>query len=193
MRLSASPARHPASSTSITRRLTFPMRSTLLAATGASWKGSRHWSTTRASSWKAQRLSLTANVVTTAIRLRLQLRAHSSKPRRNCSPAEEKQVALIERQFELGGWRDCYRNHAAHARSSRRVPCCRPWNVKLSQTRHQLAVLSGRLPSERGAARVRSRRYHPAAGASGEHSLIVDPAASGRAGRRGAACIKRAH
>jgi len=91
------------------------------------------------------RLSLTANVVTTAIReaqLREQLKATQE-----LLAAEEKQVALIERQFELGGVaRLAVTTQRMQVEQTRSL--LPPLERELGQTRHQLAVLSGKLPSE---------------------------------------------
>jgi NodT family efflux transporter outer membrane factor (OMF) lipoprotein len=95
--------------------------------------------------FEGARLSLTANVVTTAIReaqLRSQLKATQE-----ILAAEEKQVALIEKQFELGGvGRLTVTTQRTQVEQTRSL--LPPLERELAQTRHQLAVLSGRLPSE---------------------------------------------
>lgn len=95
--------------------------------------------------FEGARLSLTANVVTTAIR-EAQLRAQI-KATQELLAAEEKQVALIEKQFELGAVArlsvTAQRTQVEQTRSL--LP---PLERELAKTRHQLAVLSGRLPSE---------------------------------------------
>jgi NodT family efflux transporter outer membrane factor (OMF) lipoprotein len=95
--------------------------------------------------FEGARLSLTANVVTTAIR-EAQLRAQI-KATQELLAAEEKQVALIEKQFELGAVArltvTAQRTQVEQTRAL--LP---PLERELAKTRHQLAVLSGRLPSE---------------------------------------------
>jgi NodT family efflux transporter outer membrane factor (OMF) lipoprotein len=95
--------------------------------------------------FEGARLSLTANVVTTAIR-EAQLRAQL-KATQEILAAEEKQVALIEKQFELGAVArltvTAQRTQVEQTRAL--LP---PLERELAQTRHQLAFLSGRLPSE---------------------------------------------
>jgi NodT family efflux transporter outer membrane factor (OMF) lipoprotein len=91
------------------------------------------------------RLSLTANVVTTAIR-EAQLRSQL-KLRRKSSLRRKSRFALIERQFELGGvGRLTVSTQRTQVEQTRAL--LPPLERELAQTRHQLAVLSGRLPSE---------------------------------------------
>jgi NodT family efflux transporter outer membrane factor (OMF) lipoprotein len=92
-------------------------------------------------------LSLTANVVTTAIQeasLRAQLKAT-----RDVLTALTDQLNLIEKQFEFGAIARAtlltQRNQVAQAQAT--IP---PLEKALAQTRHQLSVLAGKLPSEAG-------------------------------------------
>jgi len=94
-------------------------------------------------------LALTSNLVTTAIReasLRAQLQAT-----RELLDSQEKQLAVIERQFELGASGRApvlsQRNVVAQTRAT--LP---PLEKTLAQTRHQLSVYAGKLPSEGGLA-----------------------------------------
>jgi NodT family efflux transporter outer membrane factor (OMF) lipoprotein len=92
-------------------------------------------------------LTLTANLVTTAIQegaLRGQIRAT-----REIVAAEEQQLALVERQFQLGGASrpDVLVQRAQLAQTRATLP---PLEKQLAQTRHRLAVLAGRFPGEAG-------------------------------------------
>jgi NodT family efflux transporter outer membrane factor (OMF) lipoprotein len=94
---------------------------------------------------EAAHLALTANIVTAAMTeasLRGQIRATQE-----IIEAEEKQLQLIERQYELGGASRLntliLRTQLDQSRAS--LP---PLERNLAQTRHLLAVLSGHLPSE---------------------------------------------
>ena len=92
-------------------------------------------------------LTLTANLVTTAIQegaLRGQIRAT-----REIVAAEEQQLALVERQFQLGGASrpDVLAQRAQLAQTRATLP---PLEKQLAQTRHSLAVLAGRFPGEAG-------------------------------------------
>lgn len=96
---------------------------------------------------EAAYLSLTANVVTTAIReasLRAQLKATHE-----VYDALNKQLGLIEKQFEFGAIPKAtlltQRNQVAQIAAT--IP---PLEKSLAQTRHQLSVLAGKLPSEAG-------------------------------------------
>jgi len=95
--------------------------------------------------FEGARLTLSANVVTTAI-LEAQLRAQL-KATQEILAAELKQVELIEKQYQLGG-----ASRLALATQRTQVERTRtllpPLERDLAKTRHQLAVLSGRLPSE---------------------------------------------
>jgi NodT family efflux transporter outer membrane factor (OMF) lipoprotein len=93
-------------------------------------------------------LTITSNVVTTAVKeaaLRAQIRAMQE-----IVAAQEKQLSLVERQFKLGGATRtdvlAQRSQLAQTRAS--LPAL---NKSLAQTRHQLAILIGRLPNEAGA------------------------------------------
>jgi len=96
---------------------------------------------------EATYLTLTANLVTTAIQeasLRAQLQAT-----REILSAQEQQLAVIEKQLSLGGISRLtaltQRNTVAQTRAS--IP---PLEKSLAQTRHQLSVYAGKLPSESG-------------------------------------------
>jgi len=90
-------------------------------------------------------LALTSNIVTTAVKeasLRAQIRAVQE-----IISAQEKQFGMVERQFQLGGASRsdvlAQRTQLAQTRAS--LP---PLELELGQTRHRLAVLVGKLPSE---------------------------------------------
>ncbi|MGA2330583.1 MAG: efflux transporter outer membrane subunit [Syntrophales bacterium] len=90
-------------------------------------------------------LTLTANIVTTAVKdasLRAQIGAM-----REIIEAQEKQLAVVEEQLHLGGASrsDVLAQRAQLAQTQALLP---PLEKQLAQTRHQLAVLAGRLPSE---------------------------------------------
>ncbi len=91
------------------------------------------------------RLSLTANVVTAAIR-EAQLRAQIAATQ-DILAAEEKQVQLIDKQFQLGGAaRVALTTQRGQVEQTRAL--LPPLERELAITRHQLAALSGRTPSE---------------------------------------------
>jgi len=95
--------------------------------------------------FEGARLSLTANVVTTAIR-EAQLRAQL-KATQEILAAELKQVELIEKQFQLGAVaRLTLTTQRTQVERTRTL--LPPLERDLAKTRHQLAVLSGKLPSE---------------------------------------------
>ena len=90
-------------------------------------------------------LALTSNIVTTAVKeasLRAQIRATLE-----IAAAQEKQLDLVERQFQLGGVArsDVLAQRVQLAQTRATLP---PLEKELALTRHQLAVLAGRLPSE---------------------------------------------
>lgn len=92
-------------------------------------------------------LTLTANLATTAIQegaIRGQIRAT-----REIVAAEEQQLALVERQFQLGGISrpDVLAQLAQLAQTRATLP---PLEKQLAQTRHRLAVLAGKFPGEAG-------------------------------------------
>ncbi|MES2352613.1 MAG: efflux transporter outer membrane subunit [Pseudomonadota bacterium] len=96
---------------------------------------------------EATYLALSANVVTTAIReasLRAQLKAT-----REVLDALTKQMGVIEKQFEFGAIPRntllTQRNQVAQIAAT--LP---PLEKALAQSRHQLSVLAGKLPSEAG-------------------------------------------
>ncbi len=93
-------------------------------------------------------LALTSNVVTTAIKeasLRAQIRATQE-----IIDAQEKQIDLVERQFQLGGVArsDVLAQRVQLAQTRATLP---PLEKELALTRHQLAVLAGRFPDEAAA------------------------------------------
>ena len=90
-------------------------------------------------------LTLTSNIVTAAIQeasLRGQLQAT-----REILAAQEEQLGLIEKQFELGGIArtDVLAQRASLAQTRATLP---PLEKRLAQTRHLLAVLAGRFPGD---------------------------------------------
>jgi NodT family efflux transporter outer membrane factor (OMF) lipoprotein len=92
-------------------------------------------------------LTLTSNVVTTAIReaaLRAQVRSTQE-----IIAALEKQLTVVERQFKLGAVSkpDVLAQRTQLAQTQATLPLL---ERNLAQTRHQLAVLAGRLPSAGG-------------------------------------------
>lgn len=94
---------------------------------------------------EAAHLALTGNIVTAAIReasLRGQIQAT-----RDILAAEQDQVRRVARQFELGGVGrlELVAQRAQTAQTEATLP---PLENSLALTRHQLAVLTGRLPSE---------------------------------------------
>lgn len=94
---------------------------------------------------EATYLTLTANIVTTAVQeasLRTQLKAT-----RDIIALQEKQLALVERQFQLGGAArsDVLAQQAQVAQTRTSLP---PLEKALAQTRNQLAVYAGSFPSE---------------------------------------------
>ena len=92
-------------------------------------------------------LALTANIVTTAVKeasLRAQIRAT-----RDILAAQEKQLTVVDSQFRLGAVSrpDVLAQQTQLAQTRATLP---PLEKELAQTRHQLAVLTGKLPSEAG-------------------------------------------
>jgi NodT family efflux transporter outer membrane factor (OMF) lipoprotein len=90
-------------------------------------------------------LTLTANTVTTAIReasLRAQLQAT-----KEILQDQQQAYGLVQRQFQLGSISraDVLAQKTQLARTQATLP---PLEKALSQTRHQLAILVGRLPGE---------------------------------------------
>ncbi len=90
-------------------------------------------------------LTLTSNIVTATINeasLRSQIRAT-----REILTVQEKQLDVVECQFQLGGVSrsDVLAQRTQVAQTRATLP---PLERNLSQTRHQLAVLAGMLPSE---------------------------------------------
>jgi NodT family efflux transporter outer membrane factor (OMF) lipoprotein len=90
-------------------------------------------------------LALTANLVTTAVQegaLRARIEAT-----REIVAAEEQQLALVERQFQLGGASrpDVLAQQAQLAQTRATLPSL---EKQLAQARHSLAVLAGRFPAE---------------------------------------------
>ena len=96
---------------------------------------------------EATYLTLTSNVVTTAIReasLRAQLQATAE-----LLQAQEQQLAVTEKQYAVGavGLQAVLAQRSAVAATRAGVPGI---EKSLAQTRHQLAVLAGRMPGEHG-------------------------------------------
>jgi len=92
-------------------------------------------------------LTLTSNLVTTAIReasLRAQLQAA-----REVLQAQSDQLGVIEKQFDTGAIPKSIvlQQRTQVAQTQATLP---PLEKALAQTRHQLAVFAGRLPSEAG-------------------------------------------
>jgi len=94
---------------------------------------------------EAAYLTITSNIVTTAVREAL-LRAQLSATQEIIS-AEARQLDIIEMQFQLGGAArsDVLAQRTQLAQTRATLP---PLQMALAQTRHLLAVLMGRLPSE---------------------------------------------
>ncbi len=93
-------------------------------------------------------ITLTSNIVTTAVKeasVRAQVRATQ-----DIVAAQEKQLEVVEHQFQLGAVArtDVLAQQAQLAQTQATLP---PLEKQLMQTRNQLAVLAGRLPSEAGA------------------------------------------
>jgi NodT family efflux transporter outer membrane factor (OMF) lipoprotein len=96
---------------------------------------------------EAAYLTLTSNIVTTAVKeasLRAQIQAT-----KDIVAALEKQLELVERRFELGAVprSDVLTQRTALAQQRATLP---PLEKQLAQTRHQLSVYVGQLPSENG-------------------------------------------
>jgi len=96
---------------------------------------------------EAAYLSLTGNIATTAFReasLREQIRAT-----RDIVDSQERQLQLVEKQFELGAISrsDVLAQRAQLAQTRANLP---PLEKALAQTRNQLAVLIGKFPGEAG-------------------------------------------
>ena len=92
-------------------------------------------------------LTLASNIVTTAVQeasLRAQIRATQE-----ILAAQEKQLALVEQQFQLGGVArtDVLAQRTQLAQTQATLA---PLEKQLSQSRHLLAVLAGRFPGEAG-------------------------------------------
>jgi len=90
-------------------------------------------------------LTLTSNIVTTAVQeasLRAQILAT-----KNILALQEKQLTVVENQFRLGGVSrsDILAQQTQLAQTRATLP---PLEKALAQTRHLLAVLTGRLPHE---------------------------------------------
>ena len=96
---------------------------------------------------KGSYLTLTANIVTTAVQeasLRAQIRAVQE-----ILKAQEAQLALVQEQFRLGGAArpDVLSQETQVAQTRATLP---PLEKQLSQARHQLALLVGKPPGEAG-------------------------------------------
>ncbi|MGE5240153.1 MAG: efflux transporter outer membrane subunit [Bacteroidota bacterium] len=90
-------------------------------------------------------LTLTANIVTTAVKeasLRAQMQATH-----DIVALQERQLEVVQNQFELGAVArsDVLAQQAQVAQTRATLP---PLEKELALTRHQLAVLAGKLPSE---------------------------------------------
>lgn len=90
-------------------------------------------------------LTIAANIVTTAVReasLRSQI-----KTAEEITASEEKQLTLVDRQFQLGAVSktDVLAQRAQLAQTRAQLP---PLEKALLQTRHQLAVLAGKMPGD---------------------------------------------
>lgn len=90
-------------------------------------------------------LAITSNIVTTAVKeaaLRAQIRALQ-----DIVASQEKQLDVVQRQFQLGAVArtDVLAQEAQLAQTRASLP---PQEKALAQTRHQLAVLTGKMPSE---------------------------------------------
>jgi NodT family efflux transporter outer membrane factor (OMF) lipoprotein len=94
---------------------------------------------------EATYLALTANIVTTAVR-EASLRAQI-KTTREILSLLEKQLQVVERQYQLGGvsLSDVLAQRTQLAQARATLP---PLEKDLAQTRHQLAVFAGRFPSD---------------------------------------------
>jgi len=97
---------------------------------------------------EAATLTITSNVVTTAMKeasFRAQIRAMQE-----IASAQEKQLGLVDLQYRLGGATrtDVLAQRSQLAQTRANLPALRKG---LSQMRHQLAILIGRLPNEAGA------------------------------------------
>lgn len=88
-------------------------------------------------------LTLTSNIVTAAL-LEASLRGQLEATREILA-AQEEQLGMIEKQFELGGIArtDVLAQRASLAQSRATLP---PLEKRLAQTRHLLAVFAGRFP-----------------------------------------------
>jgi len=96
---------------------------------------------------EAAYLTIAANIVTTAVKeasLRAQIKALQE-----IIATEEKQLSVVERQFQLGAVSrtDVLAQRAQLAQTRAGLPAL---EKALSLNRHQLAVFAGRLPSEAG-------------------------------------------
>jgi len=92
-------------------------------------------------------IALTANIVTTAVTeasVRAQIR-----DTQNIITAQQKQYEMVELQYKLGGvaYADVLAQRAQLAQTKATLP---PLEKALTQTRHLLAVLVGKLPNEAG-------------------------------------------
>lgn len=92
-------------------------------------------------------LTLTSNIVTTAVK-EASLRGQVSATREIVNLLEE-QLGVVKGQFEVGAVSrsDVLSQQALLAQTRATLP---PLDKELAQTRHQLAVLAGRLPGEGG-------------------------------------------
>ncbi|MBF0563980.1 MAG: efflux transporter outer membrane subunit [Nitrospirae bacterium] len=96
---------------------------------------------------EAAYLTLTSNIVTTSVK-EASLRALIDVTR-NILSTREKELGVVEERFRLGGvsLSDVLAARTLLAQTSATLP---PLEKELSQTRHLLAILTGRLPGEAG-------------------------------------------
>ena len=139
-------------------------------ATGASSKACKPRSTYQRYQVEAATLSLTANLVTTAVQeasLRAQLQATHE-----VIAAQQRSLAVIEKQASLGAVAQqpvlAQRTQLAQTRTT--LPAL---EKALAQTRQQLAVLCRTAAQRRRLAGVRARQPAAAAGAAAEPALVA--------------------
>lgn len=94
---------------------------------------------------EAAYLTLTSNIVTTVVQ-EASLRAQMQSLREILA-SQEKQLEVVERQFKVGAVSraDVLAQRTQVAQTRATIP---PLEKQLAQTRHRLAVLTGKLPSE---------------------------------------------
>ena len=134
-------------------------------------------------------LTLTVNIVTAAIR-EASLRAQIQSTREILA-AEQETIRRVARQFELGavGRLELVAQQALAAQTE---PRCRRSRTSLAQTRHLLAVLTGRLPSEAAVPEFKLDTLALARGDSGQPALRAGAPAAGHPREPRRCCIRRA-